>query len=179
MSGEGERSSGGAARTRRSDGRAQTPFDFALGISVFIVTIAFVFAFVPSTLTFASADPGAKEAKQADRAATTLIGNLSTGHRQNQLNGTATADYFNTTSNESALQADLALPSSAEINVTVRSLDGTGVARVRDSYGNDIRLAAGRSIPEDQPAAEIARIVAVTNDDNDCDPACQFIVRVW
>lgn len=159
--------------------RAQTPYDFALGISVFILTIALVFALVPSALTFAEADPGAKEAKQANRAAGTLIENLSAEHRQNELNGTATADYFNRTSNESQLQDDLALPSIVSINVTVLWLDGTQVAAVEDSFGNDILLTAGRPVSEDQPTAEIVRLVTVSNDDIDCTPACQFIVRVW
>lgn len=159
--------------------RGQTPYDFALGISVFILTIALVFAFVPSALTFAEADPGAKESKQANRAAGTLIENLSTDQRQNELNGTATGDYFNSTSNESALQEDLALESTTEINVTVRWLDGTQVAAVEDSYGNDILLTGGRSIPEGQPTAEIVRLVTISNDDIDCSPACQFIVHVW
>lgn len=168
-----------ARRGEQAGGRGQTPYDFALGISIFILTIALVFAFVPSALTFAAADPGAKESKQANRAAGTLIENFSTDHRQNELNGTATADYFNTTSNESELQADLALPSTTEINITIRWLDGTQIASIEDSNGNDILLSAGRSIPEGQPVAEIVRLVTVSNDDVDCTPACQFIVRVW
>ena len=158
--------------------RAQTAQDFALGIGFFIIAVAFVFAFIPSMLTFTTADPGVKAASQADRASTSLVRDLGTGERPNELNATLAADYFNESSSEVALRDDLALPNSSFINVTVRSLDGNDVLNVTDSNGDWVDLAAGRTYPKRQPAAEVARVVSMVEEDQ-CDPACQLVVRVW
>jgi len=159
--------------------RAQTAQDFALGIGFFIVAVAFVFAFVPSMLAFTTADPGAKAASQADRAATSLLRDLGTAQQPNQLNGTATAEYFNTSATEQELQSDLVLPNISYINLNVRSLDDERVVIVPDADGNDVELSAGRDYSDRQPAAEAVRIVTMTEDNNACDPACQLVVRVW
>jgi len=159
--------------------RAQTAQDFALGIGFFIVAVAFVFAFIPSMLAFTTADPGAKAASQAERASTALLRDLGTGERPNELNGTLTADYFNESGDESALREDFSLPNISFVNVTVRTLDGDDVLNVEDPNGNPIRLDAGRSYPQQQPAAEVARVVTMVGDDGACDPACQLIFRVW
>ena len=164
---------------RGSRDRAQTAQDFALGIGFFIVAVAFVFAFVPSMLTFTTADPGAKAASQADRSSTALVRDLGTAERPNELDGVRTADYFNESAEEAALREDLSLPNSSFVNVTVRTLQGNAVLSVNDSDGNQIRLAAGREYPEEQPAAEVARVVTMVEDDDACDPACQLVVRVW
>ena len=169
---------GRSERRRRSD-RAQTAQDFALGIGFFIVAVAFVFAFIPSMLTFTTADPGVKASSQADRASTSLLRDLGTGDRPNELNGTGTADYFNGSAGEAALHRDLSLPNSSFVNVTVRTLDGSSVVDVEDRYGNPVTLEGGREYPSRQPAAEVARVVTMTDHGGACDPACQLIVRVW
>lgn len=164
---------------RPGSDRAQTAQDFALGIGFFIIAVAFVFAFVPSMLAFTTADPGAKASSQADRAAEGVLRDLGTGERPNELNGTATAEYLNTSASEKELQDDLALPSISFINLTVRTLDDERVVIVPDPNGTDVELTAGRDYPERQPAAEVARVVTMTNDNNACQPACQLVVRVW
>lgn len=169
-------SSDGQRRDRDRE-RGQTTQDFAMGIGIFLVTIAFVFAFVPTTLTFSTADPGAAEAKQANRAATELISDFSAAGKRNILDGTAMAEYANRT-NASDLQTDLSLPVTAQINVTLRTLDKTGTASMPDRTGNDIDIVMGQRYG-DQPAAEVSRIVQVTNDDGSCDPGCRLVVRVW
>lgn len=166
-------------RGEKTRNRAQTAQDFALGIGFFIIAVAFVFAFVPSMLAFTTADPGAKAASQADRSAAGLIRDLGTGETPNELNGTRTAEYFNTSANESELQEDLGLPTISFINVTIRTLDDHRVIIVPDANGSDVTLAAGRVYPQREPAAEVTRVVTITDDDNACDPACQLIVRVW
>lgn len=159
--------------------RGQTPHDFALGIGIFILTVAFTLAFVPASLSFADADPGATETTLADRSAVAIIGNLSTGARQNEINATATAEYFDTVENESELQNRLDLPETVSINATVRSLDDAVVLQVDNSTGHSIRLDAGRSYPETQPAAETSRVVTMTGDVGMCSPGCQLVVRIW
>ncbi len=159
--------------------RGQTPHDYALGIGVFILTIAFALAFVPSTLSFTDADPGATESTLADRSAVAMIGNLSTGDRQNQLNATAVAEYFDTADNETELQRRLDLPETISVNTTVRSLDNAAVLYVENASGQAVRLDGGGSYPENQPAAETARIVTMSNGNGVCEPGCQLVIRVW
>lgn len=164
--------------TRGRD-RAQTAQDFALGIGFFIVAVAFVFAFVPSMLAFTTADPGAKAASQADRSAESLLRDLGTGDRPNELDGTATATYFNESATEEALRADLALPNYSDVNVSVRTLDGEDVLTVPDEDGTPVELVAGRAYRERQPAAEVSRVVHLTDGPGGGATNCQLVVRVW
>lgn len=159
--------------------RAQTAQDFALGIGFFVVAVAFVFAFIPSMLAFTTADPGAKAAAQADRSADAMLRDLGTGDRPNELNGTRTATYFNTTSDEADLQAALGLPDISFVNVTVRSLADNDVEWITDENGTSVPLRGGRDYAPRQPAAESARLVTMTHDGGKCEPACQLVVRVW
>lgn len=169
----------GGSSHERGRSRAQTAQDFALGIGFFIVAVAFVFAFIPSMLAFTTADPGAKAASQADRVSTGFIRDLGTGDHPNELNGTHVAGYFNDSATEPELQDHFDLPSISYVNVTVRSIQNNDVADVPDANGTDVRLAGGRQYSVRQPAAEVSRIVTMTDDDDECDPACQLVVRVW
>jgi len=150
-----------------------------LGIGLFIVTVVFVYSFIPTALSFTAADPGPMEAKQASRASSELIANLSVGERQYTLNSTATGDFFNASSSEENMTEALELPITVNVNVTLRALRDDDVVSVLDSNGNNIRLAGGTEYPENRPAAEVVRIVQMIDRDTDCDPACQLIVRVW
>ena len=168
----------GVGEWRESD-RAQTAQDFALGIGFFVVAVAFVFAFIPSMLAFTTADPGAKADSQASRVSTSLIRDLGTNEQPNELDETLTANYFNESSSESAIREDFSLPNVSFVNVSVKTLNDLTVVNATDEYGNEIRLEAGREYREQQPAAEVARVVRMTDDDGVCEPACQLIVRVW
>ena len=159
--------------------RGQTPQDFALGIGVFVIAVLFAFTFIPSVFSFTGADPGPIQATQADRAASELIANLSVGEHQNQLNATATGDWFSDVSTEEELQAAFTLPSSSKVNLTIRALDDDNVVGIENSTGGNTLLAAGTEYKQDRPAAEVVRIVKILDEDNDCDPACQLVVRVW
>ncbi len=81
-------------RSRRGDRRAQTTMDYAVGVSLFLLVVAFVFAFVPTMF-----DPFAGEQGQsmvADRAATQLssdlLGDPATPYA---LDGECVEDFFN------------------------------------------------------------------------------------
>lgn len=70
----GERRSAGVDRRRRSD-RAQTPIDFAVGASVFLLTLGFVIAFVPTVFDpFAGAETALPVV--SDRVASGLVGDF-------------------------------------------------------------------------------------------------------
>lgn len=170
----------GRGERRTASDRAQTAQDFALGVGFFVIAVAFVFAFIPSMLTFTTADPGVKAAKQADMASSGLVRSLAAESGEpGRVNGTMAADYFNASGSEAALQSDLALPNTSFVNVTLRSIDGEDVVNLTDSNGNQVSMAAGREYRRGLPAAEVARVLTVTEDGGTCDPACQLVVRVW
>lgn len=162
----------GRAGTAASDcDRGQTAQDFAVGIGLFLLAVAFVFGFVPQVVEPFETGVGASEAAQADRAGALIVGNLSVEDRPNELNHTATDRYFD------GLDADelrnrTGLPFSARVNVTVRELsDDTLVSGATSTW------AAGVSHREGREAASATRIVRTTGDQ--CDPGCRVVVRVW
>lgn len=161
-------SNSGASGT---DERGQTVQDFAVGIGIFILAVAFVFTFVPTIIT-PFTDAGGAETAQADRIAATIVTNASDG----QPNG-IDLDEFNSTygtADSAALNETLGLRSSDghafdRVNITIWELD---------EYGdpNASPITSGGSAYDSQVGGSATRIV--TSDDN-CDPACRLIVRVW
>lgn len=170
---------GGRADRIGTADRGQTPQDFALGAGLFIIAVGFTFAFIPTAFLFTGADPGPTEIKQADRTSTAVISNLSVGHRQNTLDSTATAEFFNETKTEAEIQDAFELPSTARINLTIRALHDDAIVATKDGNGVDVRLAAGTDYPTDRPAAEVVRIINMPDEQGVCNPVCQLVVRVW
>ena len=151
------------------DERAQTTQDFAVGIGVFILAIAFVFAFLPSMLTPYDGSVGGAETAQADRIADRIVADASSG-TANELNSTA-FDPFT----KEDLSEGLALRANESgdvvfdnVNVTVEDLEG-------DPIDTD-ELAGGEQY-DGQASASAARTVTV--DGGECEPACRLVVRVW
>jgi len=151
-------------RTRRD--RGQTAQDFAVGIGLFLLAVAFVFAFVPQVVSPYDVGVGASESAQADRAATLIVGNLSVEDRPNELNHTAAQSYFSGADAEE-LRTRTGLPFSSRINVTVRNV-----------ANESLRWSGGATHREGREAASASRIVR-TNDPSSCEPACELVVRVW
>lgn len=143
--------------------RGQTTQDFAVGIGIFLLTVAFVFAFVPTVLSPYDAGVGASESAQADRTATMLVGNHSADGTPNAI----PSDELDAIDDldEDELHDRAGLPFSSRVNVTVRNVsDGTLEASTGERY-------------DEQGAATATRIVRT--DDDRCDPACRITVRVW
>ncbi|GAB3681131.1 hypothetical protein GCM10028857_04880 [Salinarchaeum chitinilyticum] len=152
--------------SRADRDRAQTAQDFAVGIGLFLLAVAFVFAFVPQVVAPYDVGVGASESAQADRAATLIVGNLSVDDRPNEIDNASTTTYF-----ESASVAELrdrtGLPFSSRINVTVANV----------TSGESV-WSGGAVHREGREAATATRIVR-TNDPDTCEPACELVVRVW
>ncbi|WP_049923764.1 DUF7287 family protein [Halopiger djelfimassiliensis] len=160
--------------------RAQTTQDFAVGIGVFILAVAFVFSFVPSLITPFDSPASGAETAQADRLADRIVHNLSASTQAtNEINGTE----FDARYTETDLSDELGLRSSGSddvvfdhVNVSVETFDGETI--------NSTALAGGQRYAN-QSAASAARIVTVDEgnrdmiDDGDCAPACRLVVRVW
>lgn len=153
--------------------RGQTTQDFAVGIGIFLLAVAFVFTYVPSLVTPYDSSVGGAETAQADRIADRIVENTTTS-TLNEINGTA---YNNTFAvDQDDLVAALGLRSSDgvaidRVNITIESLD--------DSEDVPDADWSGGHVYENQTAASSARIVTVDDLENECKPACRLIVRVW
>ncbi|SHH31913.1 DUF7287 family protein [Halobaculum gomorrense] len=145
--------------TRLEGDRGQTTIDYAVGVSVFLLVVAFVFAFVPSLVGPFTSDDTASVVV-ADRAADRLANDLLVDDptAPSVLNETCTAAFFDADgaappdgcrydTDGSDLVKALGLGSSApSLNVTVRS--GETIATV-----DGTTLAVGASPP---PGAEVS-----------------------
>lgn len=172
------------------DRRAQTVQDFAVGASVFLLTVAFTFAFVPSIFTPFDSEVAAGAGPQADRVATSLTQDLSMDERSNWLDPTRTGDFFRDTTEPDStedLQNRFDLPFASNVNITVVPIEGG--EPIVSSFLN-ARLAIGDEF-HDRPAASVSRVVVIPGV-RQCDPtidaggdpgiqgkACRMTVRVW
>ncbi|MFC4249332.1 hypothetical protein ACFOZ7_20775 [Natribaculum luteum] len=167
------------------DGRGQTTQDFAVGIGIFLLAIAFVFAYLSTLLTPFSSPVGGAESAQADRIAATIVDDLSETDQPNHLNATAFDETYGHQSSAD-LASELGLQSADDdvaidrVNVTIRQLAADEDDRdlVTDDDGTTLR--AGDQY-QNQSAASAGRVVTVytETDDDVCDPACRLVVRVW
>lgn len=156
---------------RRSK-RAQTTLDFAIGVSLFLAVLVFVFAFVPGIL--APFDlTGDHETIQTERIASqlssTTLGSPSIPY---VLEPYCTVEFFNSGSpgqceySGSDLNAKLDIETWRPINVSiVGDLDGDGTEILCWNTADDAfddcpsgdRLATGEPIPEESDATVTSR----------------------
>lgn len=154
----------------RGDKRGQTLQDFALGISLFLITVTFVFGLFPSYLEPFTAGTDDSDQMRADRLSRALIQEHATAKGGSVLNGTKLSTTL--AQNQSQLRSEYGFTRAADINVTVReggddslvSLNGSSLATDQDS--------------QNQPAAARARIVRLSNE-TVCEPSCRLVVKVW
>ncbi|WP_247731683.1 DUF7287 family protein [Halovivax limisalsi] len=152
----------------RSSDRGQTVQDFAVGIGLFLLAVAFVFAFVPTIIT-PFADAGGARTAQADRVASTIVENETVaGEEINQINLTAFENTYDVGEDELAKRLGLRGVGD-HVNVTVITLDAYGT-------GQPANESAGEAY-DDQIGASTTRLV--TDTEGTCDPVCKLIVRVW
>jgi hypothetical protein len=158
--------------------RGQTTIDYAVGISVFLLTVAFIFAFLPSMFepfTSESGDLLVLADRSADRlAADLLVENLTD---PNVLNATCTVGFFNATApdptgcrynqNASDIRGALSVNrTGAEFNITVRD---AGALRTVD----ETDLAAGDDPPSTGDVTVATRKVLLDGNQSD------LVVKVW
>ncbi|SEV96266.1 DUF7287 family protein [Halobacterium jilantaiense] len=142
--------------------RAQTTIDFTVGISVFLVTVAFAFAFVPGIIA-PFADAGTADPATANRIADGLATDrLSVAGEEYVLDDERAADFFG---DPDAIDR-LAVPEYRTVNVTIEN--ATGVVDV----GGE-RAAAGPETPSNADVTTAWR--TVTTDDR----RLELTVRVW
>lgn len=145
--------------------RGQTTLDYAIGISLFLVVIVFVFGFIPTIFAPFEADSGSNTVL-ADRSADRLSADLlvESPEKPTVLNQTCTADFFDAdaaapagcryddASDGGNLSTALGTSSLTNLNVTVRSsgaiaeLDGTPLAVGDSPEGNRDIVVANRVV---------------------------------
>lgn len=150
--------------------RGQTAQDFAIGIGLFLVAVAFIFAFVPTIIApFAGGESG--QSSQAERVASTLIDQTETGEAHNELESVELASM---SGDSIDLAVDLGLRVAGDdeeiaidrVNITVTEIDsGDQAFSTGDEYA-------------DQPSGSATRYVTTT-DTGQCEPACRLVVRVF
>jgi hypothetical protein len=173
--------------------RAQTVQDFAIGASVFLLTIAFVFAFIPTLFTPFDSNVAPGLDAQADRVGDAIVTDAAVDGKPNWLDRDETLDALELTSGSGTgdeLQTAYGLPSTSQVNVTVTPM------RLEEeddpiTDGGDT-FAAGDQY-RDRSAATVSRIVVIQGVD-DCDPtldadgnpsngkqgkACRMTIRIW
>lgn len=145
--------------------RAQTTMDFAAGISIFLVTVAFAFTFLPGVVTpFTDTDVGEPVTanRVADHLATDRLGSPNTPY---VLDDDRTAAFF---ADDAALGDRLALQPYQSVNVTIDSDDGDPV-----TVGEGTTAAAGSRVPASADTTVAWRTVTLDGE------RVQLIVRVW
>lgn len=153
-------------KTISHDDRGQTVHDYAIGMSVFLLTVAFAFALVPSLLTPYTAPIDDGLTSRADRTAAHLVQTLSTD--ANRLAPARTADRFDATNGTApALRETLGLPAGTGVNVTVTDPETGTVPTVGGTA-----LRAGESVG-DRPTAASSRIVSIA------DESYRLTVYLW
>lgn len=154
--------------------RGQYGYDFLAGMSVFLITIGFVYGFAPGMFSPFTSDTGTNMII-ADRSAASLSEHLlvESPAEPNVLNGTCTEKFFagggtngcHFDATSGNIHAALGIDASVGINVTV---EGNGMI-----VTHGVPLAAG---PEPDPAAGVTvsqRTVFLDGEEE------TLYVRVW
>ena len=160
----------------RGGDRGQTTQDFAVGISVFLLTVTFTFAFVPSTVTpFGSPLTDAIPAK-SDRVASTVVDRYAVEDGSRTLDASAFDDGVLDKSPTELREQVFGLRSTAQVNVTIETRGGD---IIEADLGDGVeRLTGGDDYPKNQAAASTTRIIRLPGVDG-CRTGCLLVVRVW
>lgn len=161
-------------RPRLSDDRAQTTIDFAIGIGLFLIVVAFVVAFVPTIFTPFQSTEGPQT---ADRIATSL----STDRLASEpyvLNETCTDGFFDQLDGGGPAPSACQFNTSADTARQLFTLDRTRDVNVTIRYANGSivdggRLAAGPTPSETTSVTSATRVVSL-----DGQPR-RLVVRTW
>ena len=139
--------------------RAQTEFDYLVGMTLLLLTLTGVFLFVPSIFQ-SFQDP----VDGADRASAKKVADdLLTQHTVPGMSNTVVYADLN-----ASIQNGTETVGRQSVNVSLTN--GTGTV-----------TSGGSSFADtDATAATIVRVVRLADDsDGRCDPACRLVVRVW
>jgi len=172
--------------------RGQTTQDFAIGVSVLLLTVigAFVFTQGGALSVYQGTSPGVEQ-PQADRIASYIVENYSVEGERNNLSYESGPRSL-----DASLSQDEAAGSTKKLNALVEaagvdvSSDRRTDPTVNVSIVNGSTLQAGSRTPATDGGDTLAwgqyrrsepttasRVVRLTG--YDCDPVCWVVVRVW
>jgi hypothetical protein len=137
-------------------------------VSVFLLAILFVFAYLPSTLASGDAEIE-QRAYTAARLTASVLTNLTAADGANRLNGTRTRQFF-AHHDDDTLRTNYSLPTTASATVSLETLQGVTVTL--DDDGPPITATAGDTYAG-QVGATTTRIVRLDG------TRYRLVVRVW
>jgi len=156
--------------------RGQTVLDFAIGMSVFLLAVGFVFAFVPSLLEPFSADEGARMIVAERGAAHLTETSLSAGSAPGVLSTACTVGFFEGTSpaeedcgwthDADDLGDEIATDEFTSVNVRIMR---DGAVSERDG----VQLEGGDDPPPDASISTASRMIDLDGETH------RLTVRVW
>ncbi len=160
----------------RGNGRGQTVLDFAIGMSVFLLAVGFVFSFVPSLLEPFSADEGARMIVAERGAAHLTETSLSAGSTPGVLSAACTVGFFDGaepseeecswTHDADALEDEIGADRFTSVNVRITR---NGSVSERDG----VELSAGHDPPPRASISTASRMVDLDGETH------RLTVRVW
>ncbi|WP_262178450.1 DUF7287 family protein [Haloarcula laminariae] len=162
--------------------RGQTTQDFAIGVSVLLVTVigAFVFTQTGALAVYEGTSPGVKQ-PQADRIASYVVENYSTDEGQNVLRYDEDGGIEELSGNMTRLKLRAGTNVSSDrrtdpiVNVSI--VNGTTLEEgARDPATDLIDSGSWGEYRRSSPVTT-SRVVRIRN--YDCGPVCWVVVRVW
>lgn len=140
--------------------RGQTTIDYVVGVTIFLLTIALVFAFIPASFQPLETDWGGK-AMESDRAISHLAGTELAKDPQKPfvLDQSKTAAFF--ARPDANLSEDVGLPADAGTNLTIQTNESNIIHR------------RGQSLPGSGSVVTAKRSVLLDN------TQYRLVIRVW
>ena len=172
-----------ASESNYESPRAQTSIDFVVGMSVFLLTVAFVVGFLPGAFEPFTAG-GEGDVLAADRTASLLAEQLLAEPTDpGGLDAACTAEFFDAAGDGAGgasgcqfgtdaadLDAALGLGPTTSVNVTIEE---NGTVRSLSPGGTTVELSAGPEPPRNEGVVVSRRVVLLDGEERD------LYVRVW
>lgn len=162
--------------------RGQTTQDFAIGVSVLLVTIigAFVFTQTGALAVYEGTSPGVKQ-PQADRIASYIVENYSTDERANMLRYDESGGIEELSGNMTRLKLRAGTNVSSDrrtdpiVNVSI--VNGTTLEKGQRGPATDLIDSGSWGEYRRAEPVRASRVVQLRN--YNCEPVCWVVVRVW
>jgi hypothetical protein len=151
----------------RADDRGQTIQDFATGVGIFLVVVAFVLALLPSIFAPFQVPIQSDQTAQAERLATVITAEVTEPYNGTVLNHSRSSRFFSDASpptDSQQIRTRYNMDVTVQVNVTLLTVESIDNLYVGQPVG-------------DRAVASSARVV--TDNGVLCRPTCRLIVRVW
>ncbi|WP_324662766.1 DUF7287 family protein [Haloarcula sediminis] len=165
--------------------RGQTTQDFAIGVSVLLVTVigAFFFSQGGALAVYEGTSPGVDQ-PQADRIASYIVENYSTEEQSNVLRYDEPGGIEELSGNMKRLKLRAGTNVSSDrrtdplVNVSI--VNATTLERGERTPASKLIDSGSWGEYRRSEPVTASRVVRLTNDPStECDPTCWLVVRVW